>query len=132
MSLSPNAAQDKTRWRIPAEFPCCPTELTETPLQDYFENLKQGKIFSKTKQYSSSVLETALHEDMIIVKGESREINAIKPWSLCTITFENNLFVHRVYQQPIIKIIIPKAKSIRTSRLNQPQSLVLHHNHHLR
>lgn len=97
MSLSPNAAQDKTRWRIPAEFPCCPTELTETPLQDYFENLKQGKIFSKTKQYSSSVLETALHEDMIIVKGESREINAIKPWSLCTITFENNLFVHRVY-----------------------------------
>ena len=97
MSLSPNAAQDKTRWRIPAEFPCCPTELTETPLQDYFENLKQGKIFSKTKQYSSSVLETALHEDMMIVKGESREINAIKPWSLCTITFENNLFVHRVY-----------------------------------
>lgn len=97
MSLSPNAAQDKTRWRIPAEFPCCPTELTETPLQDYFENLKQGKIFSKTKQYSSSVLETALHENMIIVKGESREINAIKPWSLCTITFENNLFVHRVY-----------------------------------
>jgi len=86
MSLSPNAAQDKTKWRIPAE----------TPLQDYFENLKQGKIFSKTKQYSSSVLETALHEDMIIVKGESREINAIKPWSLCTITFENNLFVHRV------------------------------------
>lgn len=59
MSLSPNAAQDKTRWRIPAEFPCCPTELTETPLQDYFENLKQGKIFSKTKQYSSSVLEPA-------------------------------------------------------------------------
>ena len=97
MSLSPNAAQDKTRWRIPAEFPCCPTEVTETPLQDYFENLKQGKIFSKTKQCSSSVLETALHEDMIIVKGESREINAIKPWSLCTITFENNLFVHRVY-----------------------------------
>lgn len=96
MSLSPNAAQDKTRWRIPAEFPCCPTELTETPLQDYFENLKQGKIFSKTKQYSSSVLETALHEDMIIVKGESREINAIKPWSFCMITFENNLFVHRV------------------------------------
>ena len=55
MSLSPNAAQDKTRWRIPAEFPCCPSEITETPLQDYFEKLKKGKIFSKTKQYSSSV-----------------------------------------------------------------------------
>lgn len=97
MSLSPNAAQDKTRWRIPAEFPCCPTELTETPLQDYFENLKQGKIFCRNKQYSSSVLETALYKDNIIVKTENCETNAVKPWSLCTITFENNLFVHRVY-----------------------------------
>ncbi|WP_294425437.1 hypothetical protein [uncultured Treponema sp.] len=97
MSLSPNAAQDKTKWRIPTEFPCCPAELTETPLQDYFENLKQGKIFCRNKQYSSSVLEAALYKDNIIVKTKNREINAIKPWSLCTITFENNLFVHKVY-----------------------------------
>lgn len=97
MSLSSNAAQDKTKWRIPTEFPCCPAELTETPLQDYFENLKQGKIFCRNKQYSSSVLEAALYKDNIIVKTKNREINAIKPWSLCTITFENNLFVHKVY-----------------------------------
>ena len=73
MSLSPNAAQDKTKWRIPTEFPCCPAELTETPLQDYFENLKQGKIFCRNKQYSSSVLEAALYKDNIIVVRVGRK-----------------------------------------------------------
>ena len=90
MSLSPNAAQDKTRWRIPAEFPCCPTELTETPLQDYFENLKQGKIFCRNKQYSSSVLETALYKDNIIVKTENCEIN-IFSIPVCSSSFNPTL-----------------------------------------
>ena len=38
-----------------------------------------------------------MYKDNIIVKTKNREINAVKPWRLCTITFENNLFVHKVY-----------------------------------
>lgn len=97
MSLTPHAVQDKTRWKIPSEFPCCPSEIGETPLQDYCERLKREKVFCKSSKYTSLVLEAVLHENTIIVKTENKDSDAIKPWAICTITFENDFYIHRTY-----------------------------------
>lgn len=96
-SLSPFAAQYKSHWKIPAEFPCCPTEITSEPLKIYLEKLLPGKIFCRTQKYTSLVLEAALYKDKLIVKTQNKNLASIKPWSVCTITFENNLFVHDTY-----------------------------------
>lgn len=53
------------------------------------------------KHYKSIVLESAFYKEkqQIIVKCESGNVeNAVKPWSVSIITFENNLFVHSVYK----------------------------------
>lgn len=98
LSLTANAAQDKTRWRMPSEFPCCPLEITDKPLEDYLNRLQPGKVFCKSREYTSSVLEAAIHEDTLIVKTENINEDAIKPWAIAVISFENNLYVHRTYR----------------------------------
>lgn len=96
-SLSPLAAQYKTHWKIPAEFSCCPTEITCEPLKGYLEKLLPGNVFCRTQKYTSLVLEAALYKDKIIVKTQNKALYSIKPWAICIITFENNLFVHDTY-----------------------------------
>lgn len=84
-------------WRIPSEFPCCPQEYTEEPITAYAEKLNTGSIFCHNDLYSSLVLEYARAEDSqsIYVLTESTEgENAVKPWALAKITYENGLFVH--------------------------------------
>lgn len=108
-SLTPNAVV--TGKMIPSYFPCCPQTITENPLQNYFENLKSGNVYCMNKQYKSIVLETAFYKEkqQIIVKCESGDgENAVKPWSVSIITFENNLFVHSVYKTCFDKVSADK------------------------
>ena len=50
-------------------------------------------------KYKILILESALYEDKIIVKCESGDgENAIKPWSVSTITYENEMYVHSLYK----------------------------------
>lgn len=94
MARTPGAAQRK--WRIPSEFPCCPQERGEIPLITYAANLKPGSIFAYNDITKSAILDVALADDQlsILVMCESQEENALKPWSLAKITFEDNLFIH--------------------------------------
>lgn len=94
MARTPGAAQ--RRWRIPSEFPCCPHEHGEQPLITYAANIKPHSIFAYNDITKSAVLEAALADDQqaIWVMCESLEENAVKPWSLAKITFEDGLYIH--------------------------------------
>lgn len=98
-SLTLNAAVKGNM--IPSYFPCCPQTITESPLQTYFENLKPKNVYYMNKHYKTIILDIALSEDkqQIIVKCESGDgENAIKPWSVSTISFEDGVYIHSLYK----------------------------------
>jgi hypothetical protein len=93
-SETPNAMQRK--WSTPSEFPCCPPEKTDSPIQSYAANLKIGDIFSRNK-YSSSIIAdfaTSSEGNELWVMCKNSEETAVKPWSLAQVIYENNLYVH--------------------------------------
>ncbi|MFO7851903.1 MAG: HNH endonuclease signature motif containing protein [Alkalibacterium sp.] len=93
-SETPNAIQKE--WRTPSEFPCCPQESTDNPIESYAANLKIGEIFSRNKYSYSIILDYATSGDgnTLWVMCKNSDDNAIKPWSLAQVTYENKLFVH--------------------------------------
>ena len=98
-SLTPNAVVRGNM--IPSYFPCCPQEKSENPLQAYYENLKVGNVYYMNSRYKVLILEAAFYEEkqQIILKCESGDgKNAIKPWSVSTITYEDGLYVHSLYK----------------------------------
>ena len=90
-SLTPNAIQ--LDWKHPVEFPCCPQEVTDKPLETYYVNLKEGKVFSKNSFGESTILKYGL-------------INSETLWVMCNIsigwkthaitkiTYKEGLFYH--------------------------------------
>lgn len=90
-SLTTNAVQ--ANWKIPSEFPCCPTEPSSGAIQIYFANLKPGKVFSQNQMVTSIVSNYAISDDKstIWVVCESK---GLKPWYLAKVAVENSLFVH--------------------------------------
>ncbi len=94
-SLTPNAVQ--MNWRTPAEFLCCPSEITENPIENYFSNISLDKIFLINKFGNSFIEDYAISDDKntLWVVCRSDENNAIKPYSFTEVAFENNLFVHK-------------------------------------
>lgn len=98
-SLTPNAVVRGNM--IPSYFPCCPQEKSENPLRSYYENLQPGNVYYMNSRYKTLILETAFCEEsqQIIVKCESGDgEQAIKPWSVGIITYENGLYVHSLYE----------------------------------
>ena len=93
-SETPNAVQKD--WRTPSEFPFCPQESTDNPIESYAANLKIGEIFSHNK-YSNSIISnfaTSEEGNTLWVMCRANEDDAIKPWTLAQVIYENNLFVH--------------------------------------
>ena len=94
LSLTPNAGQRE--WKTPCEFPCCPANIGENPLEDYKNNLKNGKIFSKNRYGEAIVtgVDYAKNKKSLIVKSRSSTGKEIKNFFLAQISFENGLFIH--------------------------------------
>ena len=95
MAKTLNAVQ--RNWRVPSEFPCCPQENHEEPLTAYAEKLMPGSVFCHNDVNTSLVSKSALSGDCqsLYVKSESTEgENALKPWALAKITYEDGLFIH--------------------------------------
>jgi hypothetical protein len=93
-SLTSNAVQKD--WKTPCEFPFCPKESNAKPITTYTSNLKLGEYLSRNR-YSNSIIvdyELSKDESTLWVMCKSSDNNAIKPWSLAQITYENGLFVH--------------------------------------
>lgn len=74
------------------EFPCCPTEISDQPLQDYFNNLKEEKVYVTTNYGASTVFEFTLYEDKIIVS--TKIPNGIKHYALSEIEWNGEAFIH--------------------------------------
>lgn len=94
-SLTLNAVQ--RNWKTPTEFLCTPQEIGENPLATYSENIKEGGVFCRNQYDISIVLKSAFSKDRqsIYVMTESSKVEeAIKPYALAKITYENGLFVH--------------------------------------
>ncbi|WP_228378587.1 HNH endonuclease signature motif containing protein [Treponema endosymbiont of Eucomonympha sp.] len=97
-ALTPRAAQ--RNWRVLSEFPCCPQDAGEEPVAAYAEKLKSGNIFCHNNTYRSAVLKCALSHDRrkLWVLSESYDKEAVKPWALAEVTYENGLYVHTSLQ----------------------------------
>ncbi len=91
---TPGAAQ--RQWRTPTEFPCCPQDITSDPIHSYAEKLATGHIFSRNQFSSALVMDSAVIDEgkSILVLNESQEKEAIKPWTIAKITFEDGLYIH--------------------------------------
>lgn len=84
---------------ISSYFPCCHQSISDTPLQTYRDSLKPGNIYYENHVYKTIVLESVLYNKKIIVKYESGDgKEAVKPWSVGTITFENGMYIHSLYK----------------------------------
>lgn len=91
-SLSPLAKQRD--WHTPTNFLCCPTTITEHPLQDYCLNLSKGCTFATNQYGDSKVIDFALSKDKTKLIVETTNSDCIKPWAVSEITFEDGFFVH--------------------------------------
>lgn len=92
MALTERCVQYK--WRVPSYFPCCPEEIGEDPLQEYFDKLIVGAVFTYNDTYpQSTILEfvTVRNNLSILIMCEKE---SLKPWSIAKIIFENGFFVH--------------------------------------
>ena len=93
-SLTPHAVQ--INWRTPSEFPCCPQEPTDNPLETYLSNLRPNSVFCKNQLYSSLVIDSAIVNEgkSLIVMTRSGEEHSIKPWALSQVTYKDGVFYH--------------------------------------
>lgn len=93
-SLTSTALQYE--WKTPTEFLCCPAKISESPIENYLNNLSIGQLFSTNKYETTCITEFAISEDKqkIWVLSENRSDNCLKPWKLAEIVFYNNHFLH--------------------------------------
>lgn len=91
-SLTPNALQGN--WRTPTEFLCCPAQITATPLEDYFANLKKDSVFAKTQWGESVILDYAISVDKRHLWVLAEQKGDIKPWKVTEIVMYENCFLH--------------------------------------
>lgn len=93
VSNTPGALQKN--WKIPAHFPLCPATYSDEPLATYFAAMYIGDVAVVTPFGQTIIGDTAMTPDgkSILLLGEHGE-DAIKPWSLPQITFEDGYFIH--------------------------------------
>lgn len=92
-SLTQNAIQYK--WKTPTEFLLCPQTISNHPLEDYYSTLKIGEKYCQNIFGMEYIVDVAMHDSSeIVVLAKEVSHDAIKPWKLSSITFENNKFVH--------------------------------------
>ncbi len=93
-SQTPNALQGN--WYTPTEFVCCPSNISNTPLEDYFNNLHTLSLFSRNIYGESVILDFALSKDKqhlwVLTKNSNPE--ATKRWALVEVIMYNDHFLH--------------------------------------
>ena len=81
-------------WYPSGEFPCCPQEKGEKPLEGYLNNIKIGAIFYKNHKYEHKVIDASISDDGNELYVKCVVEGAIKPFILATVTYENDWYVH--------------------------------------
>lgn len=94
LALTPWCAQ--YMWRAPAYFPCCPQELGDDPINDYFQNLKSGEVFSYSDDEEFCPKHTII-KSVIIKNKESIVVMCARAdgkWSVIGIDQSKRHFIH--------------------------------------
>lgn len=94
-SLTLGATQ--RNWRTPTEFPYTPQASGDSSLIAYAENIKTGEVFCHNEYSTSLVVSCGFSEDrqsFYVMTESSKKEDAVKPYALVKITYENGLFVH--------------------------------------
>lgn len=96
VSYTPNAIQ--INWRTPSFFPCCPAEISDSPLKQYKDNLKVDSIFCRNNFGDSIVLDSALIDNgnTLLVLTHNPD-SFPKPWAMAIVTYENGKYAHKNY-----------------------------------
>ncbi len=90
-SLTPNAIQ--IDWKNPVEFPCCPQQVTDKPLEMYIVNMKKGIVFSKNHLGESTILRFGMTDINTLWVMSSISIG----WNthaFTKITYEDGIYYH--------------------------------------
>ena len=92
-SLTDNAMQKY--WRTPTEFPLCPSKCDDgvEPLTLYFNRIKKGEVITKNQYAIHFVDDFALCGKILVIRTHANE--GIKKFSLITVTYEHEKFVHK-------------------------------------
>ncbi len=94
-SLTENAVQT---YKTPTEFPCCPKNVAEKPLEVYLNNLQKDSLFSENKYYKSNVIKTEVLEDgagfLVVCKSINKDQNE-ECFSVFEVTYNFNFFIHK-------------------------------------
>jgi hypothetical protein len=91
-SLTPSAVQ--VRWRVPTEFPACPSRVSDDGLQEYASNLEFGGVFARNPYGTSLVVEREVADDSLLVLTRFAG-NPIKNWAVAHVSVQGELFYHR-------------------------------------
>lgn len=90
-SLTLNVVQ--VNWKTPTEFPCCPQQVSDNPLESYLANLEEGKVFCTNEYGDSNVLKYGIYQSELWVM--SRISIGFKTHAFTKITFKEGIFYHR-------------------------------------
>lgn len=91
-SLTPNVVQ--INWKTPTEFPCCPKQVSDNPLEAYLANLEEGKVFSINEYGDSTILRFGMPQlDCLWIM--CRISIGFKTHAFTMITFKDGIFYHR-------------------------------------
>lgn len=93
-SLTRNVIQ--VNWTTPTEFPLCPHEKCENPLEEYKSQLSVGAVFSRNIFNESLVLDAAYGDDgtALYVMSKSSQNDPVKPWFLAKVFFKDGIYYH--------------------------------------
>ncbi len=117
-ALSPSVAVQR-HWTTPTEFILCPKQISDTPLDDYYKNLKRNATLTKNNFNSSRVIKFEMSESkeaifvICQVKTQAKTKDK-KSYAVLKIICENNFFVHincgyiTEAQKATYKELIPK------------------------
>lgn len=75
------------------EFPCCPTSILENPLQEYFNNLEEGKPFVVATYGPSTVYKFTIYEDILLVV--TKIPNGVKSFAFTKVYWNGEVFIHK-------------------------------------
>lgn len=89
VSLTPNAKQEN--WYTPTVFPLCPTTLS---IEDYYNNIKIGAIFSKNTRKTGTVVDKEWFDEGKAFIVLAKDDNAINPWMPSLIYVYDGFFIH--------------------------------------
>lgn len=91
-SITPTALQGN--WSTPTKFLCCPSQVSATPLEDYYNNLKKGETYFSNNYGESSILDFAISEDKQHLWVLTVQQGEIKPWGIIEVVMHDNHFLH--------------------------------------